>query len=299
MKAQRLGWLAACLFAASAHAQDSDAPVPIESIPVAPGLTMLIGKGGNLAVSTGASGPVVVDDQYAEQIPGIGRAVKALQDAPIRFVINTHYHDDHTGGNAALGGGGAVIVAHDNVRVRLSTEQFSKLLDRKTPPKPASAWPVVTFAEGVVLHLNDETITIEHVANAHTDGDAIVWFSKANAVHCGDTFFNGIYPFVDVESGGSFAGMIAAADRVLGAVQPGTKIIPGHGPLATPADLKRFRDMLATVKQRVEAAIADGKTMEAFTAEKPLADLDAEWGDGFLKAEQILTLAWLDLAAKR
>lgn len=299
MKAQRFAWLAAISLATSVSAQTGDDAVPLAPVSVAPGLTMLMGKGGNLAVSTGSDGPVIVDDQYAVQVPGIRAAVKVLQDAPVRFVINTHYHDDHTGGNEALGAGGALIVAHDNVRVRLSTKQLSKMFDETTPARPATAWPVVTFAEGITLHWNDETITVEHVANAHTDGDAIVWFAKANAVHCGDTFFNGFYPYIDVESGGSFAGMIAVADRVLAAVQPDTKIIPGHGPLAAPADLRKFRDMLALVKGRVEAAIAAGRTMEAFIAEKPLADLDTEWGDGFLKAHQILGLAWLDLSAKR
>jgi glyoxylase-like metal-dependent hydrolase (beta-lactamase superfamily II) len=293
-----LAWLGTVLVAASVNAQANDEPVPIRSVPVAPGLTMLVGRGGNIAVSTGEDGPILIDDQYAVQVPGIREAVKQLQDAPVRFVINTHFHGDHTGGNEAFGGGGALIVAHDNVRVRLSTEQLSTRLGR-IPALPPVAWPVVTFAEGVTLHWNGETLVAEHVANAHTDGDSLVWFRNANAVHCGDTFFNGLYPFVDVESGGSFAGMIAAADRVLAAARPDTKLIPGHGPLATPADLRAFRDMLATLKGRVEEAIAAGKTLEAFVAEKPLADLDPAWGGGFLKAEQILGLAWADLSRER
>lgn len=284
--------------ALGARAQDT-APLPITSVPVAPGLTMLVGKGGNVAVLTGADGPVLVDDQYAEQVPGLRAAVKQLQDAPVRFVVSTHYHGDHTGGNAAFGGDGAVIVAHDAVFARLSTDQVSKLFGATTPASPRAAWPVVTFAKDVNLRWNGETLTAEHVANAHTDGDAVVWFAKANAVHCGDTFFNGMYPFVDVEAGGSFAGMIAANDLVLSGLRPDAKIIPGHGPLATADDLRRFRDMLSAVKTRVAAAIAAGKTLAAFQAEKPLADLDPAWGGGFLKADQVLSLAWMDLSAKK
>jgi cyclase len=291
-----VGWGLAWAIALPALAQDDAAPQPIEAVPVAPQLTMLMGKGGNVAVLTGADGPVLVDDQYAEQVPGIREAVKRLQDAPVRFVVDTHYHVDHTGGNAAFGGSGAVILAHDNVFARLSTDQLSKLLGRATPASPRAAWPVITFAKDVNLRWNDEILTAEHVANAHTDGDSVVWFAKANAVHCGDTFFNGMYPFVDVESGGSFAGMIAANDYVLSGLRPDTKILPGHGPLATADDLRRFRDMLITVKSRVAAAIAAGKTLAAFQAEKPLADLDPAWGGGFLKADQVLALAWMNLA---
>lgn len=285
------------LFSAQSYA--TDAIVPIQTIAVAPGLSMLIGSGGNVAVSTGKDGPIIVDDQYAPQAPAILAAAKALQDAPIRFVINTHHHGDHTGGNEALGNTGALIVAHDNVRTRLSMAQFSKMLNRSTPAQLAIAWPVVTFAEGVTLHWNDETIRIVHAPNAHTDGDAIVWFTKANAVHCGDTFFNGFYPFIGVESGGSIAGMIAAADGVLAAVNADTQIIPGHGPLAHAPELRAFRNMLATVQTRVATAITAGTTLEAFNGQNPLADLDAEWGDGFLKADQIVTLVWQDLSAKR
>jgi glyoxylase-like metal-dependent hydrolase (beta-lactamase superfamily II) len=285
--------------ALGAQAQESTAPLPITAVPVVPGLTMLMGKGGNVAVLTGTDGPVLVDDQYAEQVPGIREAVKRLQDAPVRFVVNTHYHGDHTGGNAAFGGDGAVLIAHDAVFARLSTDQFSKLFDRTTPAAPRAAWPVVTFARDVNLRWNGETLTAEHVANAHTDGDSVVWFAKADAVHCGDTFFNGMYPFVDVEAGGSFAGMIAANDTVLAGLRPSTKVLPGHGPLATAAELRKFRDMLATVKARVEAAIAAGKTLAAFQAEKPLADLDPAWGGGFLKADQVLSLAWMDLSRKK
>lgn len=284
-------------FAASGQEQDFS-KVEIVTTKLAPGLAMLVGAGGNIAVSTGADGPVIVDDQFAPLAPKIRAAVRALQDAPIRFVINTHFHFDHTGGNEAFGAAGALILAHENVRVRLSTEQFSKLMNRGFPASPAGALPVVTFGDGVTLHWNDETIRVEHIANAHTDGDSHVWFEHANAVHMGDTFVNGFYPFVDIESGGRLAGLIASANRVLERAKPDTRIVPGHGPLATPGDLAEFRDMLVELRARIEKGIASGQTLDAFLAAKPLADLEAKWGDGFLKTDQVIRLIWMDLSAK-
>ncbi len=283
----------------AAFAQEQDfSKVEIATTPLAPGLAMLVGAGGNIVASTGGDGPVIVDDQFAPLAPKITAAVKALQDAPIRFVINTHHHFDHTGGNEAFGAAGALIFAHDNVRKRLSAEQVSKLMNVTLPASPAGALPVVTFDDGVTLHWNGETIRAHHVAAAHTDGDSHVWFERANVVHMGDTFVNGFFPFVDVESGGTVAGLIASADAVLAAAKPDTKIVPGHGPLATPADLRRYRDMLADVKARIEKGIASGVSLDAFLATKPLADLDAEWGDGFLKTDQVISLIWMDLSAK-
>jgi glyoxylase-like metal-dependent hydrolase (beta-lactamase superfamily II) len=292
--------LASLAVAAAVHAQQPDfSKVEIKTTVLAPGLAMLEGAGGNIAVSTGEDGPVIVDDQFAPLAPKIIAAVKALQNAPIRFVINTHHHFDHTGGNEVFGGAGALIVAHDNVRMRLSREQVSQLRpDLKQPPQPEAALPVVTFGDGVTLHWNGDTIRVQHVAHAHTDGDAHVWFTRANVVHMGDTFVHGSFPIVDVESGGGIEGLIASANRVLAAATPETRIVPGHGPLATPADLKKFRDMLVDVRGRVEAGLASGKTLEEFLATKPLADLDAEWGDGFLKTEEVVSLVWMSLSAK-
>jgi cyclase len=299
MRSRLAGFALAFALVAPAAAQQQDfSKVEIVTTKLAPGLAMLVGAGGNIAVSTGDDGPVIVDDQFAPLVPKITAAVKALQDAPIRFVINTHHHFDHTGGNEALGNAGALIFAHENVRARLSTEQFSKLMNRSFPASPEAALPVITFGDGVTLHWNGQTIRALHVAPAHTDGDTHIWFEPANAVHMGDTFVNGFYPLVDVESGGSLAGLIDSANGVLARANADTKIIPGHGPLASRADLGKFRDMLVDVRSRIEKAIAAGETMEAFIAKKPLADLDAEWGDGFLKADQVITLFWMSLSKK-
>ena len=281
-------------------AQDVDfEKVVIRTEAVAPGLSVLFGQGGNIAVSTGADGPVLVDDQFAPLAPKIAAAVKALQDAPVRFVINTHWHFDHTGGNEPFGKGGALIVAHENVRKRMSTTQFITAFQREFPPSPAAALPVVTFDDGVTLHWNGEEIAVEHAPPAHTDGDALVWFRKANAVHTGDTYVSGMFPFVDVSSGGSLEGIIRSAAGVLAEADPETKIIPGHGPVSNAAELRAWREMLLTVRDRVNAALAAGKSLEAFGAEQPLADLETRYGQGgkgFLNAERFLAIVWSDLS---
>jgi glyoxylase-like metal-dependent hydrolase (beta-lactamase superfamily II) len=293
----RLAPLLALGLASAASAQEIDfAKVEIQTLPVGPGLHMLIGQGGNIAVSTGADGPVLVDDQFAPLAPKIEAAVRALQDAPVRFVVNTHWHFDHTGGNEPFGKGGALIVAHRNVRKRMSTTQFLAAFQREVPPAPAAALPVVTFDDGVTLHWNGEEIAVEHVEPAHTDGDALVWFRRANAVHTGDTYVSGMFPFVDLSSGGSLDGLIRSAGRALAQAGVETKVIPGHGALSNPAELREWRTMLVTVRDRVAAAQAAGKTLEAFAAEQPLADVAARYGGGFMTAERFLAIVWQDLA---
>jgi glyoxylase-like metal-dependent hydrolase (beta-lactamase superfamily II) len=272
--------------------------VEIETVPLADGLHMLVGRGGNIVVSTGSGGPVLVDDQFAPLAPKIEAAVRALQDQSVRFVINTHWHGDHTGGNEALGKGGAVIVAHENVRRRMSTKQFMAAFDREVPPAPKAALPVVTFEHGVTLHWNDEEIVVRHVDHAHTDGDAHVWFREANVVHAGDTYFAGMFPFVDVSSGGSLAGLIESTDRLLEGAGPETRIVPGHGPLSNAEELRAWREMLITVRDRVQAALSAGKTLATFQAERPFADLEPQYGGGSMDAERFLAIAWSDLSRK-
>ncbi len=274
----------------AAFAQQNFDEVRIETIPVADGVFMLIGSGGNIGLSVGEDGAMLIDDQYAPLTDKIKAAVRAQTDRPIRFVINTHWHGDHTGGNEHMGETGAIIVAHENVRKRMSTEQFLKAFNTRTPPSPPGALPVVTFTDAVTFHWNGDDIRVFHVAPAHTDGDAVIHFQKANVIHAGDTFFNGMYPFIDTSTGGSLDGMIAAADRILARADDETKIIPGHGPLANKADLITFRDMLATVRTRIRELIEAGKTRDEVVAAHPTADLDATWGKGFLQPD-----AWVGI----
>lgn len=250
--------------------------------------------GGNVAVSTGADGLFVIDDELQPMTPKLTAALTALAPkSKVRFVVNTHWHGDHTGGNAGLAATGAVIVAHENVRKRLSVEQVMKFMGEThtIPASPPQALPVVTFADDVTLYLNGDEVHVMHVEPAHTDGDAIVHFKKANVLHTGDTFVNG-YPIVDVGSGGRFEGFIAAADRTLSLCDDTTKIIPGHGPLMTKADLKEWRDMLVTVRNRMKKLIAQKKTLDQIKAAKLTAEFDAKWGQGMVNGDHLIETAY-------
>jgi glyoxylase-like metal-dependent hydrolase (beta-lactamase superfamily II) len=287
---------AAAAFAAPVSAQQDFSKVEIKSERLSATTYMLIGAGGNLGLSIGEDATFLVDDQFAPLTPRIEAAIAKLTAKPVRFVINTHWHFDHTGGNENLGKAGAVIVAHDNVRKRMSTEQFIEFLNMTTKPEPRIALPVVTFTRDIAFHLNGEEIRVWHAPNAHTDGDAIVHFRTSDVVHMGDVFFNRIYPFIDTSSGGTIDGVVAAVDQVLAEISDKTKIIPGHGPLATKADLAAYREMLATVAARIKSAIREGRELEEVVAAKPTADFDATFGKGFLPPHRFVEMVFRNLS---
>lgn len=270
-----------CL-ASPAFAQQDLSKVEIKTEQVAPGVAVLFGAGGNIGVSYGEDGTVLIDDQFAPLTTKIQAAVAALGAQPVKFLVNTHWHYDHTGGNENLGKANAVIMAHDNVRVRMAAGQGDQ--------KPAAkvALPVVTYADGLKLHLNGEEVRVIHMPAGHTDGDSIVHWTKSNVVHMGDLFFLRMsFPFVDASSGGNVRGVIAAADKVLAMVDDQTKIIPGHGPVASKADLQQYRDMVAQIVSRVEAGVKAGKTLEQIKAERP-ADGFGVKPDGFITADRFV-----------
>ena len=264
--------LIALVLAAAAPAaaqQPNPEAVEIRVERVAPGVAVLFGRGGNIGLSYGDDGNVLIDDQYAPLTERILAAVRSVDADPVRFVVNTHWHPDHTGGNENVGRTGAVILAHDNVRRRLSVGQM--LRGTRIPPAAAGALPVVTFSEDLTFHLNGDEIRVHHVEHAHTDGDALILWTRANVLHMGDTYFNGILPFIDLESGGSANGLIAALDEALRIADARTVIIPGHGPISTRADLQAYRDRLVGWRDQVAEAIRAGRSLDEIKAMR-LAD---------------------------
>lgn len=253
---------------------------------------MLQGAGGNIGLSIGDDAVFVIDDQFAPMAPKIKAAIAAITPRPVQFLLNTHFHFDHTGGNEIFGRDGALIVAHENVRRRMSTDQLISLVGdiSKQAASPKVALPVVTVTGELSFHINGDEVRAFHAPRAHTDGDLIVHFRKSDIVHMGDTFFNGGYPFIDVSSGGSADGIVACADRVLALSGDKTRIIPGHGPLASKADLQAYRDLVATVAQRIRDQRSKGQSDAQIRAARPAAEYDAKYGGGFIKPDQFVQM---------
>ena len=283
--------IAAFLFLApTAVAQMNFDAVQIEAIPVADNIYMLTGAGGNMGLIVGEDGAFLIDDQFAPLTEKITAAIAELTDQPIRFVINTHYHGDHTGGNENLGKAGALIVAHDNVYQRMSAEEFME--DSETPKE---ALPVVTFTEDVNFYINDEHVHGFHIGDAHTDGDTIIHFKNANVVHMGDIYFSGLFPYIDVDAGGSIDGIITAVNRVLAISNEDTKIIPGHGPLSSMDDLKGYRSFLTKLRSKVFQLISEGKTLEQIQEANPTEGYE-EWNWEFISSNRIVESVYKDLS---
>lgn len=265
---------------ASVTAQDFDA-VQIRTQSLGNGIYMLMGQGGNIGLSVGEDGVFIIDDQFAPLTEKILAAIAEITSEPVRFVFNTHWHGDHTGGNENLGRTGALIVAHENVRYRLSMDQVLERIGRplaESPAVPEEAWPVVTFTEEMTFHLNGDDLHALHVENAHTDGDAIMHFRRANVVHMGDTFFRDRFPFIDTATGGSIDGMIAASGIGLALMDAETQVIPGHGALSTREDLRRYRDALKTMRDAVAELIEQGRSLEQIVAARPIRAQAGAWG---------------------
>ena len=285
--------LSLALLAAPALAQRDFSKVEIKATEVAAGVYMLEGAGGNIGLSVGADGAFVIDDQFAPLAPKIMAAIKAFDDRPVEFVLNTHWHGDHTGGNEAFGLAGAHIVAHDNVRRRL--KEGLKRETSETPPAPEGALPVVTFSDQVSFYWNGRDIRVIHLDDAHTDGDAIIHFRDANVIHTGDIYFNGGYPYIDLQSGGAFDGLIAAQDAILSLCDDKTVIIPGHGPVSSKAVMGPYVAMLKDVRARIAALIAQGLTEDQAVKADPLKDLNETWGKGFITGEALTRTVYKSL----
>ena len=259
------------------HAQDFS-NVEIRAEKVRDNIYVLFGAGGNIGMSVGEDGVFLIDDQFAPLTDKIKRAIAKISDEPIRFVVNTHFHFDHSGGNENLGKEGAVIVAHKNVRKRMAKDQFVKAFNARTPAQPNIALPVVTFTEGVSLHLNGDEAVISHVEHAHTDSDSLIYFKNANVIHMGDTFTNGPYPFIDVDNGGSIDGVIKAAKAGLALSNDKTRIIPGHGQMATKADLEAHLNRIQVTRDIIANLKKSGMSLDDVVKAKPLEKYESTWG---------------------
>ena len=258
-------------------------------------LYLLEGAGGNMTLLVGADGAVLADDELAPLAPRVQAAIAHITDAPVRFVLNTNFHGDHTGGNAAFGAAGGVIIAHDNVLKRLSARQAA------SPPKPAparQALPVITFGESLSLHLDGEDIDVLHVPRAHTDGDIVVYFRKANVLHAGDVFAGPSYPLIDRNSGGSINGLIAGLATITRRVRPDTRIVSGHAAVATRADVEALHDMLVVVRQRIAALVKARRTEAETVAAHPTQEFDARYGAGPVKPDAFVRTVYADLKRK-
>ncbi|MEO6726192.1 MAG: MBL fold metallo-hydrolase [Blastocatellia bacterium] len=285
-----LAVLALFLFASFALPQGQDfSKVEMKATKVAGNIYMLEGSGGNIGVSVGPDGILIVDDQYAPLADKIKAALKQLGDGKLKFVINTHWHGDHTGSNSIFGMD-STIIAHDNVRKRLNST--NTVMGQTSQPAPKLALPIITFDQSLSVHFNGEEIKAIHYPNGHTDGDGVIFFTGANVVHMGDDFFSGMFPFVDLDSGGSVEGLIKNVANVIAKLPADVKIIPGHGPLSTVDDLKKFHQMLVETSDVVRNQIKAGKKLEEVKAAGLPAKWDS-WGKGFMK-----TPNWIEIVFK-
>ena len=269
--------------------------VEFTSFQLSDSVYMMTGSGGNVGISNGKDGIYIVDDQVKQVSGPLLAAIRKISNRPVRFVINTHYHADHTGGNEIIGEAGGIIVAQDNVYKRMSTDQVSNFMNNTTPAYPEAALPVLTFNDKISLHLNGETATAYHVAHGHTDGDSIIHFEGSNVIHMGDMYFNGLYPYIDLDAGGSIGGMIEAADLALSLADSKTRIIPGHGPLAMTEDLESYRNYLVEATSNVKNLIDEGKNLQQVIAARPTVQWDDSLGKTWITPAQFVTFIFNSL----
>lgn len=270
--------------------------VEIKATKINGNVYMLEGAGGNIGVSVGPDGILIVDDQFAPLAEKIKVALQQLGEGKLKFILNTHWHGDHTGGNEKLGRE-APVIAHDNVRKRMSSEQRLEFFKQTVPASPKEALPVITFDRALSVHFNGEEIRVIHLPRGHTDGDSIIFFTGSNVVHMGDDFFAGAFPFVDLDSGGSVQGLAKNIGEIIPKIPAGAKIIPGHGPISTIDDLKAYHNMLVQTTAIIQKKMAAKKSLDQIKKEGLPAEWKS-WGEGFIKTDQWIDLVYASLKKK-
>ncbi|MEH2563984.1 MBL fold metallo-hydrolase [Bradyrhizobium sp. AZCC 2289] len=272
--------------------------VEIKTADLGDGVYMLEGQGGNITVATAQDGIIMVDSEFAPLHDKIKAAIAVISNLPVKYLVNTHFHGDHTGGNEPFARDGALVVSEVNVKTRLAAGTTNGLTGAKTPPASAGALPGKTYTGAFKIRMNGRVADLKHIANAHTDGDTYVWFKTANVLSTGDTFTNGRYPNIDFANGGNIKGMIAATDAYLKLTNARSRIVPGHGPIADKSALKEYRTMLVTARDRMAKLVKDGKSEDDAVAAKPFADLDAKWAPTDLASKNFIRVVYHSLADK-
>ncbi|THD54988.1 MAG: MBL fold metallo-hydrolase [Bradyrhizobium sp.] len=285
--------------AATPPAPPDFSKVEIRTTDLGDNMYMLEGQGGNITVAVAKDGIIMVDGQYAALHDKIKAAIATVSNQPIKYLINTHFHGDHVGGNEPFGRDGATTVSEVNVKNRLAAGTTNGLTGVKTPPAAPAALPSKTYSGALHIRLRGRVADLKHIEHAHTDGDTYVWFKTANVLSTGDTFTNGRYPNIDFANGGNIKGMIAAADAYLKLTNAKTRIVPGHGPLADKAVLTEYRAMLVTARDRMAKLVKDGKSEDDVVAAKPFADLDAKWAPTELASKNFIRVVYHSLADKQ
>ena len=275
------------------------ANLKIESRQLAPHLYLMHGSGGNVVASVGGHGTLLVDTEFPQVAEKLKAALKEMGAGPVRYVVTTHYHSDHSGGNGAFARDGAVIVGQENCRARMLVEEHSAFWGWTTPASPMADVPTVTYDRRLVLYFNGDEVELFHNQPSHTDGDTVVYFHKANVVHLGDIFVNELYPYIDLGVGGKIDGYLPVIDEVLAKIDDRTQVVPGHGPVTTKAGLKAYRDMLATVRDRIRAGIAAGKTLEEIQAGHPTAEFDARDATDRVDGDGFVAMAYQSMTGQR
>jgi glyoxylase-like metal-dependent hydrolase (beta-lactamase superfamily II) len=296
------------LLAGSAFAQQPPAAAPpppdfskveIKTTDLGDNVYMLEGQGGNITVAVAKDGIIMVDGEFAPLHDKIKAAISTVSNQPIKYLINTHFHGDHTGGNEPFAKDGVIIVSEINVKNRLAADTTNGLTGAKTPPVAPDALPSKTYTKAYQIRLRGRVADLKHIENAHTDGDTYVWFKTANVLSTGDTFTNGRYPNIDFANGGNIKGMIAATDAYLKLTNAKSRIVPGHGPLADKAALMEYRTMLVTARDRMAKLVKEGKSEDDVVAAKPFVDLDAKWAPTELASKNFIRVVWHSLADKQ